>query len=157
MEESMFQIRLLPNKYKKIGIWILVAGLPVAAGIIFVLVKTGVISEPKSFFDDWNYPLVYYPIIIGLAILNFSEEKQEDEMVQYMRYKAFVSGVYFLVIALLLLPFYSNIYTLLVNKSMGMPDVGGMFGALSLLLVYIYISFKYNLNHTRKALEADEE
>jgi hypothetical protein len=157
MKESIFQIRLLPNKYKKIGIWMLVAGLPVAAGIISVLLKTGVIAEPKSFFEEWNYPLVYYPIIIGLAFLAFSEEKQEDEMVQQLRYKAFMSGVYFLVMGLLLLPFYSNLYTLLVNGSMKMPDVGGMLGALTLLLAYICISFKYNLHHTRKALEADEE
>jgi hypothetical protein len=157
MKESMLQIRLLPNRYKKIGIWVLIAGLPVAAGIISVLTATGIIVDSKSFFDEWNQAIVYYPVIIGLAFLNFSEEKLEDEMVQHLRCKAFVSGVYFLVIALLLLPFYSNMYTLLVNESIKMPDVGGMLGALTLLLVYIYASFKYNLYHTRKTLEADEE
>ncbi|MEJ8758626.1 hypothetical protein WG947_16545 [Pontibacter sp. H259] len=157
MKEGILQIKLLPAKYKKLGLWILIAGLPVIANMIAVLVATGIITNSRSFFEEWSYPLVYYPIIIGLAILNFSEEKQEDEMVQTLRYKSFVSGVWFLVIGLLLLPFYSNLYTLLMSQSVKMPDVGGMLGALTLLLVYIYVSFKYNLHHTRRALETDEE
>lgn len=157
MEKGILQIRLLPARYKKVGLWILVAGLPVVAGIIKALLATGIITDARSFFEEWNYPLVYYPIIIGLAILNFSEEKYEDEMVQNLRYKSFVSGVCFLVVGLLMLPFYSNLYNLLVSRSIKMSDVGGMLGALTLLLVYIYASFKYNLYHTRKALETDEE
>ncbi|MBC5776000.1 hypothetical protein H8S95_18130 [Pontibacter sp. KCTC 32443] len=157
MKDNILQIRLLPNKYKKAGIWVLIAGLPVAAAIVFVLISTGIIPDSKAFFSEWNYPIVYYPIIIGLVLLNFSEEKQEDEMVQNLRYKSFMSGVYFLAIGLLFLPFYSNIYTLLMSKSIKMPDVGGMLGALTLLLVYTYASFKYNLHITRKALETDEE
>jgi hypothetical protein len=157
MKENFMQISLLPYKYKKIGVWVLLAGVPVIAAVLIALFSAGIITERKAFFDEWTYPLVYYPIIIGLAFLNFSEEKQEDEMVQNLRYRSFVSGVFFLVIALLCLPFYSNIYTLLKSKSIKMPDVGGMLGTLMLLLVYIYGSFKYNLHNMRKALEADEE
>ncbi|WP_165838212.1 hypothetical protein [Pontibacter arcticus] len=102
-------------------------------------------------------PAGVLPAYYRAALLNFSEEKEEDEMVQSLRYKAFVSGVFFLVIGLLLLPFYSNVYTYLMSQSIKMPDVGGMLGALLLLLAYIYGSFKYNLHVVRKKLETDEE
>ena len=157
MKENFMQISLLSYKYKKIGVWVLLAGLPLVAAIVAALLAAGIITDSRAFFHEWTYPLVYYPIIIGLALLNFSEEKHEDEMVQSLRYRSFVSGVFFLVIALLCLPFYSNIYTLLESKSIKMPDVGGMLGTLTLLLVYIYGSFKYNLYNMRKTLEADEE
>ena len=78
-------------------------------------------------------------------------------MVQSLRYKAFMSGVFFLVIALLFLPFYSNLMAIIRDRAIVMPNVGGMLGTLMLLLVYIYSSFKYNLYRTRKALETDEE
>ncbi|WP_276498764.1 hypothetical protein [Pontibacter litorisediminis] len=135
----------------------LVAGIPVAAAISYLLVATGVVTDSRTFFDAWTYPMIYFPIILGLALLVFSEEHQEDEMVQSLRYKAFVSGVFFLVMALLWLPFFSIVLALVRGRSIGMPDAGGMLGALFLLLVYICISFKYNLYYTRKAPEADEE
>jgi hypothetical protein len=157
MEKVLFQVKLLPNKYKKFGVATLMAGLPLAFGIIFILLELKIITNARSFFDTWSNAVLYYPIIIGLALLNFSEEKQEDEMVQNLRYKAFMNGVFYLVVALLWLPFYTNIAAMIIGKSMGMPDMGGMLGALALLLVYTYVSFKYNLLRTRKALETDEE
>lgn len=157
INETTFQIQLLPYTYKKYGFWILILGLPIVAAIVYLFKSTGLITDSRSFFDEWNDTLVYYPIIIGMALLVFSEEKQEDEMVQSLRYKAFVSGVFFLVIALLFLPVFSIIVDSVRGRSLGMPDVGGMLGTLFLLLLYTYISFKYNLYRTRKALETDEE
>ncbi|MEJ8803626.1 hypothetical protein [Pontibacter sp. H249] len=157
MKESIFSVTLLPCKYKYAGKWVLIAGLPVVAAIVYLFKSTGVITDSRSFFDEWNDALVYYPIIIGMALLVFSEEKQEDEMVQNLRYKAFVSGVFFLIMAILWLPVFGSIMALIRGKSIGMPDAGGMLGALFLLLLYTYLSFKYNLYRTRKALEADEE
>ncbi|WP_299825865.1 hypothetical protein [uncultured Pontibacter sp.] len=157
MEDQLYHVRLLPYKYKQTGKWVLIAGLPVVAGIVYLLKTTGLITNSISFFDKWNDAMVYYPIIIGMALLVFSEEKQEDEMVQNLRYKAFVSGVFFLIMAILWLPVFGSIMALIRGKSIGMPDAGGMLGALFLLLLYTYLSFKYNLYRTRKALEADEE
>ncbi|MER2999403.1 hypothetical protein [Pontibacter populi] len=157
INETTFQLQLLPYTYKKYGFWILILGLPIVAAIVYLFKSTGLITDSRSFFDEWNDTLVYYPIIIGMALLVFSEEKQEDEMVQSLRYKAFVSGVFFLVIALLFLPVFSIIVDSVRGRSLGMPDAGGMLGALFLLLIYTYASFKYNLYRTRKALETDEE
>jgi uncharacterized membrane protein len=157
LKENTYHIQLLPYRYKKLGYWTLILGLPIVAGIAYLLVVTGVITDSRSFFNEWNSAMVYYPIIIGLALLIFSQEKQEDEMVQSLRYKAFVSGVFFLVIALLFLPVFSIIVASVRGTNIGMPDAGGMLGALFLLLIYTYASFKYNLYRTRKALETDEE
>ncbi|NDK56789.1 hypothetical protein [Pontibacter fetidus] len=156
-EESAYPIQLLPYRYKKYGVWVLIAGLPVVGALVYMLVKTGVVSDTRSFFDAWNETMVYYPIITGMALLVFSKEKQEDEMVQHLRYKAFVSGVFFLVMAILWLPVFSIIVAAVSGNSVKTPDVGGMLGALLLLLLYTYISFKYNLHRTRKALDTDEE
>lgn len=155
--ERLYSIQLLPYKYKKYGFWTLIGGLPIVAAAIYLLVSTGIITDSEPFFDEWNNALVYYPVIVGLALLVFSEEKQEDEMVQNLRYKAFVSGVFFLIMAILWLPLFSIVVATIRGRSIGMPDSGGMFGALFLLLIYTYASFKYNLHRTRKALETDEE
>lgn len=157
MKEFLPQVKLLPHRYKRYGAWVLIAGIPFMLLLSVALIELGIVTEKKSFFDEWSYPMVYYPIIIGLALLNFSEDKEEDEMVQLLRYQAFMSGVFYLVIGLLWLPFYSNAFGLLQGKELSMPDIGGMLGALSLLLVYTYGSFRYKLHQTRKALEANEE
>ena len=157
MKQDIIQIKLLPYKYKKAGYWVLLLALPLSFCIGVLLLKSGVVQNERLFFDEWNDLLVYYPIIIGLTFLNFSEERQEDEMVQNLRYKSFMSGVFLLVMGLLWLPFYSNIMHVLRSENLSMPDGGGMLGALMLLLIYTYASFRYNLYRTRKALEADEE
>ncbi|GHA67117.1 hypothetical protein [Pontibacter akesuensis] len=157
MKQGLIDIKMLPYRYRKIGFWMLLSALPVALALVGLLLATGSIADPRAFFSEWNYSIVYYPLIVALALLVFSEERQEDEMVQSLRYKSLVSGVYFLVVALLLLPFYANIYTLIMGKNSIMPDVGGMLGTLLLLLAYIYGSFRYNLHYMRKKLTADAE
>ena len=151
------QMKLLPYRYKRYGLWVLIAGIPALTLLTFALISLGLIPRNDAFFDEWSKPIVYYPIIIGLALLNFSEEKEEDEMVQHLRYQAFMLGVLFLIVGLLMLPLFTNVVRLLEGKAAGMPDVGGMLGALSLLLFYTYIYLRIRLHQVRKALETDEE
>ncbi|GGG31554.1 hypothetical protein GCM10011323_38670 [Pontibacter amylolyticus] len=150
-------IKLLPYRYKRYGLWVLIAGVPFMTLLTFVLISIGLIPRNDAFFDEWSKPIIYYPIIIGLALLNFSEEKEEDEMVQHVRYQAFMTGVLYLIVGLLLLPLFTNIVRLLEGRAIGMPDVGGMLGALALLLVYTYGYFRVRLHQIQKSLEADEE
>ncbi|PVY37134.1 hypothetical protein [Pontibacter virosus] len=157
MKEVLPQVKLLPYRYKRYGLWVLIIGIPVMALLSMALLSVGLIADRQNFFTEWSYPMVYYPIVIGLALLNFSEEKEEDEMVQHLRYQAFMTGVYYLIVGILMLPLFTNVIRLLEGKAMGMPDVGGMLGALSLLLFYTYIYFRIRLHQIRKALEADEE
>lgn len=157
MKEILPQVKLLPNRFKRYGLWVLIAGMPALTLLTFALLSIGLIPRSDAFFDEWSHPIVYYPIIIGLALLNFSEEREEDEMVQHLRYQAFMLGVFYLIVGLLMLPLFTNIIRLLEGRAIGMPDVNGMLGTLALLLTYTYISFRYKLHQTRKALEADEE
>lgn len=157
MKELLPHIKLLPYRYKRYGLWVLVIGIPAVVLLTFGFIGIGLLSGNDAFFEEWSYPLIHYPIVVGLALLNFSEEKKEDEMVQHIRYQAFMTGVFYLIIALLLLPFFTNVYGLLRGKELSVPDVGGMFGATVMLLVYTYLFFKINLYRTRKALETDAE
>ncbi|WP_299991078.1 hypothetical protein [uncultured Pontibacter sp.] len=157
MKEVLPQIKLLPHHYKRYGVLMLVAGIPLMMLLSILFIGVGAVTDTKTFFAEWNDPMVYYPIIIGLAILNFSEEKEEDEMVQHLRYQAFMTGVFYLIVGILMLPLFYNVFRLLRWASIGMPDIGGMLGALALLLFYTYISFRYKLHQVRKALETDAE
>ncbi|MDO6392359.1 hypothetical protein Q4E40_19650 [Pontibacter sp. BT731] len=157
MKEMLPEVKLLPYRYKRYGVWVLIIGIPVMALLSMALLSVGLITDRQSFFAEWSYLMVYYPIIIGLALLNFSKEKDEDEMVQHLRYQAFMNGVYYLIVGILMLPFFYNVFRLLRGASIGMPDIGGMLGALALLLFYTYLSFRYKLHQTRKSLAADAE
>lgn len=157
MKELLPQVKLLPNRFKRYGLWVLIAGMPALTLLTFALLSIGLIPRSDAFFDEWSHPIVYYPIIIGLALLNFSEEREEDEMVQHLRYQAFMTGVLYLIVGILMLPLFTNAVKLLEGSTLGMPDIGGMLGALALLLFYTYASFKYKLHQTRKALETDAE
>ncbi|MCP2045706.1 hypothetical protein [Pontibacter sp. HSC-36F09] len=157
MKEVMPPIKLLPYRYKRYGLWVLITGIPIVTLLTFALISLGLIPRNDAFFDEWSKPIIYYPIIIGLALLNFSKEKEEDEMVQHVRYQSFMTGVLYLIVGLLMLPLFTNIVRLLEGRAIGMPDVGGMLGALALLLFYTYIYLRIRLHHIRKALEADEE
>ncbi|MDX5417843.1 MAG: hypothetical protein LPK09_01410 [Hymenobacteraceae bacterium] len=157
MKELLPQVKLLPHRYKRYGVLVLLAGIPLMMLLSVAILELGIVTEKKSFFDEWSYPMVYYPIIIGLALLNFSEEKQEDEMVQHLRHQAFMTGVFYLIVGLLMLPVFTNALELVRGREFGMPDVGGMLGALTLLLFYTYSYFRIKLHQVRKELEADEE
>lgn len=151
------QVKLLPHRYKRYGILVLIVGIPLMMLLTLALIGLGIVTDTKTFFTEWNNPMVYYPIIIGLALLNFSQEKEEDEMVRHLRYQAFMNGVFYLIIGILMLPLFYNAFRLLRGATIEMPDIGGMLGALMLLLIYTYGSFRYKLHQTRKALEADAE
>ncbi|PKV62584.1 hypothetical protein [Pontibacter ramchanderi] len=157
MKDVMPQMKLLPYRYKRHGLWVLIIGIPFMTLITFALITVGLIPKSDAFFDEWSKPIIYYPIIIGLALLNFSEEREEDEMVQHLRYQSFMLGVFYLIVGLLMLPLFTNVVRLLEGRAVGMPDVGGMWGALVLLLFYTYASFRYKLHQIRKALETDAE
>jgi hypothetical protein len=157
MKEVLPQVKLLPYKYKRYGLWVLIIGIPAMVLLSMTLIGLGIVTDTKNFFAELSKPIIYYPIIIGLGLLNFSEEKEEDEMVQYVRYQAFMTGVLYLIVGLLMLPLFTNIVRLLEGRAIGMPDVGGMWGALALLLFYTYGYFRVRLHQIRKELEADAE
>ncbi|WP_125047758.1 hypothetical protein [Pontibacter arcticus] len=70
MKADVLEIKLLPYSYKKIGYWLLALAIPVMFGIgLFILAldaSFNLIADETAFWGEWNYPLVYYPLIIAL-------------------------------------------------------------------------------------------
>ncbi|WKV11477.1 hypothetical protein [Marivirga harenae] len=75
---------------------------------------------------------------IGFTILNFTEEKEEDEMIEQLRLKSFTMGVFYLMWGLTvlgMLQFFSfgSLFT----------DFMSAYLAIWLLNTYIFLSFTY--------------
>jgi hypothetical protein len=152
IELIMKEIELMSYKWRRIGVALLILGTPVAFGSLMALKSQG-IAVPS----EWFASIFHYPISIGLIILTFSREKIEDEMVQLIRYQSFMRGVKILAIALLLLPFFTNLFRWMQGKPYGLADLGGMLAVLNLLLGYIFLIFRINLFLARKKFSANEE
>lgn len=157
MEDSFADHLLLPYFYKKLGYGLLVLALPLGLGAFTIFKSFYPTEDADTSFQEWGISILHYPFSIALGLIIFSREKQEDEMVKNIRYKSFVKGVYYLLIAILLLPVLSNISNLILGREVRMPDLGGMLAVVNLLLFYIYASFKYNLYALNKKLEMHEE
>jgi hypothetical protein len=152
IELIMSEIELVPYRHRWVGVTMLILAIPLAFGSLALFKSQGI-----SISSDWFATIFHYPIAIGLLWLNFSKEKIEDEMVQLIRYQSFMRGVRVLAIALLLLPFFSNLSRWLQGKPYGIVDLGGMLAVLNLLLVYIIFIFKLNLYLARKKFSTHEE
>ncbi len=100
----MEKIKLLPHRYKIIGWVIFGIAILMAIGTNFmdihyeiklpVVYNSGYIlgNEPTGFFKQCNVNILenIIPIltIIGLLLIGFSEEKEEDEYFNHLRLKA---------------------------------------------------------------------
>jgi cytochrome bd-type quinol oxidase subunit 2 len=146
------EISLLPYQFRTVGLFVLIIGFPLAVAILGCL-KMFNISPDQS----WVLIIAHYPISIALILLNFSKEKQEDEMVQFIRSQSFVKAVRVFAIGLLLYPFISILSRSVQGKPVGIADLGGMLAVLNLLLTYTYILFRINLNQARKRMTSNEE
>jgi cytochrome bd-type quinol oxidase subunit 2 len=146
------EIGLLPYQFRTVGLFVFIIGFPLAVAILGSL-KMFNISLDKS----WVLIIAHYPISIALILLNFSKEKQEDEMVQFIRSQSFVKAVRVFAIGLLLYPFISILSRSVQGRPIGIADLGGMLAVLNLLLTYTYILFRINLNQARKRMASNEE
>jgi cytochrome bd-type quinol oxidase subunit 2 len=143
---------LLPHLYRKVGVLVLIIGLPLMVVII------GSLKSWKIELDfSWLLIIAHYPISIALLLFNFSKEKQEDEMVQFIRSQSFIRAVRVFAIGMLVYPFISILSRSVQGRSAGIADLGGMLAVLNLLLTYTYMLFKINLHIARKRFAANEE
>jgi hypothetical protein len=126
---ALTNAQLIPNHLRRLC-WILFP-LPfialLASRFIFNIELSG--NEILALF--------HFFWMFAWAILIFSKEKQEDELVSQLRMKAFMSGVYFLLSGFLLMFFIS----------WGRRDSFGQFDMTSvaiidLLMFYIWVSFR---------------
>lgn len=126
---ALTNAQLVPNNLRKLC-WIL---FPLPFLVLFIT---------KYFFQtDLDgqeiLALFHFFWMFAWAILVFSKEKQEDELISQLRMKAFMSGVYFLLSGFLLM----------FLISWGRKDSFGRFdmpsvAMVDLLLFYIWASFR---------------
>ena len=147
--ESLESIKLLPYSYKRYGYIVLILSVPTVLGIIYTVNSIWDIENRKAFWGESPIIILNSLIAIGLSLLVFSKEKIEDEMVQALRFKSFVYGVYVLVILILAFPLFSNITNLLTGASMQLKDFSAH-AALNLLLFGIAIKFRVRMYLEKK-------
>lgn len=148
--ESLESIKLLPYSYKRYGYIVLILSVPTVLGIIYSVNSIWDIENRKAFWGESPIIIFFNSLIaIGLSLLVFSKEKIEDEMVQALRFKSFVYGVYVFVILILAFPLFSNITNLLTGASMQLKDLSGH-AALNLLLFGIAMKFRVRMYLEKK-------
>lgn len=132
---------LLAPKYRKVGKVICILGLPVILLIAMGLLFLGV---DIKILDEFGLFIIHLPLSLGLYLILFSKENNEDEFYLSLRLKSISRGVVILIIAIILLPIFSNLYNLIVGDNIVLPDVGGNLAICTLLLAYSNVVYWYN-------------
>lgn len=144
---------LLPYSYRKRGLYLIFLGIP-AVLLLFTTIVFQVNSpEFKSYWDHFGGYLLHLPLSIGLFWLLFAIEKEEDEMYQNLRMKATFHGIRFIFIAILFLPAFSLLRSLLTDTPLRLPDIGGNMAVVTLMLTYANASYYI----MKRKLKKDEE
>ena len=94
--------------------------------------------------DEFGLFIIHLPLSLGLYLILFSKEKNEDEFYLSLRLKSISRGVVILIIAIAMLPLLSNIFNLIVGENIALPDVGGNLAFFTLLLIYSNLVYWYN-------------
>lgn len=149
--DSIESITLLPNTYKKFGYIVLILVLPFSFGLVYLIKAVYGSTAYQNFFNEWFLFTVHYMIAIGLSLVVFSKEKQEDEMIHSLRFKSFVYGTYIFVVACLFFPVLSNLGNLLKGESLALKELGGAgIGALNMLLLCVLMVFRLRIYLEKK-------
>lgn len=151
----MDRVKLLHHRYKKAGYVLLIASLPISIAVS-VLIRELRIDGFNLHRLDLSLFIFQSFISLGLVFLVFSKEKIEDEMIQFMRFKSFVHGVYLLIVIALMFPFLSLINHLIFDTPIQM--VAGDFNtSVNFLLFYIFISMRARIFLENRKLKLDEK
>jgi hypothetical protein len=127
--ESELKFLLLERKWK----WLAISLFPLP----FVILLLAFLI-PYDFPQESVVDLFYLCWAIGFGLLNFTKQKEEDEMIEQLRAKSFFMGVYYLIWGLAVL----GIYQFIRSGSL-FTDFMSPYSAICLLNIYIFISFKY--------------
>jgi len=127
---------LLPKQYRKYGWILLFGGIPFVLFVFSIIIFQVDSQEFANYWDEFGGYLLHVPISLGLFWLLFSQEKEEDEFYQLLRLKSTFHGIRFIFIAVLMLPVFSFLISLLFSYELKMIDLGGPLAVVSLLLAY---------------------
>ena len=122
-------VGFLPNYFKKIGIGLLV--LFFIPALIFKLADISYYTENRIFFRE----LTTSVFILGLFFIAWAKEKNENNEIQLLRYKAFAVSFFFAVFRVLLTPFIDFLF----GESVG--DTKPTDVILNMLMIYLFIFY----------------
>jgi len=132
---------LLAPKYRKVGKLVCIFGWLVIVPFTVGILALGIDIE---LLDEFGLFIIHLPLSLGLYLILFSKEKNEDEFYLSLRLKSISRGVVILIIAIAMLPLLSNIFNLIVGENIALPDVGGNLAFFTLLLIYSNLVYWYN-------------
>lgn len=132
---------LLAPKYRKVGKLVCIFGWLVIVPFTVEILALGIDIE---LLDEFGLFIIHLPLSLGLYLILFSKEKNEDEFYLSLRLKSISRWVVILIIAIAMLPLLSNIFNLIVGENIALPDVGGNLAVCTLLLIYSNLVYWYN-------------
>lgn len=135
---------LLPNRFKKIGLFLTPLGIILWISMQVGLIKrlcTKLIDEDLlTLFNSIAATAGFFAFLLGLYFLAFSKEKREDEMIHQLRVESFQFA------ALLQIIYFIIGFTLI--RIIGEPDKEGMMLFFLASLVIFWIGFILRFNFT---------
>ena len=130
------------HRYRHLGIWICILAIP-AVLLLNSLLLLAFNLDP-TYWDEWGLYMMHVPLSLGLYLILFSQERQEDELYLNLRLRSLAYSVHSIVVAVALLPVFAGLSSLVAGKSIVLPDVGGNMAVCTLLLVVANFAYFYN-------------
>jgi hypothetical protein len=138
---------LLAHRYRRVGVGVCILGIPMVLLLNSALLL--VFNLDPAYWDEWGLYMMHAPVSLGLYLILFSQEKQEDELYLNLRLRSLAYGVHAIIVTVALLPVFASLSSLVRGGGIILPDVGGNMAVCTLLL--IVANFAYYLNKQRIA------
>lgn len=133
---------LLAHRYRRLGVWICILTFPAVLPLNSVLLLA--FDLDTAYWDEWGLYMIHVPLSLGLYLILFSREKQEDELYLNLRLRSLAYGVYSTVVAVALLPVFASLSSLVAGRGIVLPDLGGNMAVCTLLLIVANLAYFYN-------------
>ncbi len=133
---------LLAHRYRRIGVWVCILGIPVVLFLVFAVMI--VLDLSIDFWKEWGLYFIHLQLSLGLYLILFSREKEEDELYLNLRLRSLAYSVYSIVVTVALLPVFASLSSLIRGGGIMLPDVGGNMAVCTLLLIVANFAYFHN-------------
>lgn len=148
----MVQKMLLPHKYKKAGVWMTPSGLAT-----WVITQSGFLDTILPYGGSWQRTAIlvisFFSFLIGLYLLVFSKECNEDEYINNLRLKSFQTAA-FGQLAFFIVAF---IYMAISGNEPANDGQLELFLILSIFFFWVWYISHFNLTMLRMKNKMHEE
>ncbi len=148
----MLHKMLLQHKYKKVGTWITPSGF-----VIWIITQSGFIDYLLPHGRSWQRTAIlaisFFSFLIGLYLLVFSKERNEDEYINNLRLKSFQTAAFGQLV------FFIVAFTYMAISGDEPANDGQLelFLTLSILMYWVWYITHFNLTMHRMKNKMHEE